>query len=235
MSIDWSLGVGILGILVSIAVGLGTFWASDRRTQRNRLLNARGLIVQVLSRSLADGAVPKRPVIEAVVRSVLREQGTVYNEQNTVAEVIDDLLRQVASAPFLEADRRNSLQSQLLGLCTESERSVLKEPGVTISSEGSISVGEIVHHNTYYYPSWRLAANLLLGVTSSIVAAVVLLVLEQGQIPKNFGSWLSESSSWMVSGAGVLLLGITFKFAGDILAARKAKRKNAEHSARAGG
>lgn len=235
MNIDWSLGVGVFGIFVSIAVGLGTFWAADRRTQRNRLLTARGLIVQVLSRSLADGSIPKRPVIEAVVRSVLREQGTVYDEQTTVAEVIDDMLRQVASAPFLEADRRSSLQSQLLALSSDSKPSVLKEPGVVISSEGSIQVGEIIHHNTYSYPSWRLAGNLLLGVASSIVAAVALLLLVQNQIPKNFGTWLSENSAWMVSGVGVAVLSVVLKVYSNILASWQAKRRAAEHSARADG
>ena len=235
MNIDWSIVLGVVGIVVSIGVGLGTFWVADRRTQRNRLLAARGLIVQVLSRSLGEGAVPGHGVIRAVIRSVIREQGMVYNEQITVAEVVDDLLRQVTSAPFLEAERRQSLQDELLQVAEGKGRASLNEAGVRISSDGDISVGEIIHYNTYSYSNSRLAANLLLGVASSITATAVLLSLNQGVVPKNLWEWFLENSEWMASGIAVFALALGSKLVSSLRASRRQSNATAEPTARADG
>ena len=44
--------LGLIGILVSIGVGFGTFYVADRRSRRNRWQNAKDMVLRDLSKSL---------------------------------------------------------------------------------------------------------------------------------------------------------------------------------------
>lgn len=109
---DWSLILGIIGILVSVGVGWITYRLADRRARNQRHATAKATVLQELSKSLGEDSVPTPAVIEATLRSVVRE---VADPKVAVSldEVLDDLVRQVTSDPFLNAERRRKLQDDI--------------------------------------------------------------------------------------------------------------------------
>lgn len=108
--------LGLASILVSIIVGLGTYYLSEKRGRHNRWRKAKETVLRDLSKSLGEGSIPPRPVILATIRSVLRSENARNLEAVTLEEVADDLLRQITSDPFLDADRRLELQSKVIEL-----------------------------------------------------------------------------------------------------------------------
>jgi len=156
-----SITLGIIGILVSIGVGFGTYYLADKQARRNRWQGAKDIVLRDLSKSLGEGSVPEPGVILATVRSVLRSQNAADLAVVTFEEVKDDLLRQVTADPFLDAERRKQLQNQVLNLKTpelppKPPRGAEREP-----REGLIDVLSPVA--------------LLLGVLASLLASVVVL------------------------------------------------------------
>lgn len=113
---DLSIFLGVIGIIVSIAVGFGTFYLAEKRARRNRWQSAKETVLRDLSKSLGEGNIPATPVILATIRSVLRSQNASDLSSVTLDEIADDLLRQITSDPFLDAERRKQLQSEVLSL-----------------------------------------------------------------------------------------------------------------------
>lgn len=108
--------VGVAGIVVSIVVGLGTYYFAERSGRRSRWQAAKNLVLHDLSKSLGEGNVPNPSVMLATIRSVLREQNAADLEAVTLEEVADDLIRQVTSDPFLDSERRIDLQNKVMEL-----------------------------------------------------------------------------------------------------------------------
>ena len=71
---DLSILLGVVGILVSIGVGFGTYYLAERRGRRNRWQSAKDTVLRDLSKSLGEGSIPAPEVILATIRSVLRSQ-----------------------------------------------------------------------------------------------------------------------------------------------------------------
>lgn len=109
---DWSLILGILGIVVSVAVGWLTYRLANKRAFSQRYVTAKATVLQSLSKSLGEDAVPTQEVLQATIRSVLRETGDP-KLQLQIDDVLDDLVRQVTSDPFLDSDRRRKLQADI--------------------------------------------------------------------------------------------------------------------------
>ena len=124
---DWSLILGILGIVVSILVGWLTYGLADRRARSNRHIAAKNTVLQELSKSLGEASVPTPDILEATIRSVLREVGDP-KVQMDVDEVLDDLVRQVTSDPFLDSERRRKLQEDIRGVRAETSAKQLSTP-----------------------------------------------------------------------------------------------------------
>ena len=108
---DWSIVLGVIGILVSIVVGWITFRLTERRARNQRHFVAKATVLQELSKSLGEDAIPTPAIIEATLRSVVRETA---DPKLTLSldEILDDLIRQVTSDPFLDAERRRKLQAK---------------------------------------------------------------------------------------------------------------------------
>jgi len=123
---DWSLLLGILGIVVSIVVGWLTYGLADRRARSQRYFTAKSTVLQELSKSLGEDSVPPPNILEATIRSVLREVGDPRVQIN-VSEVLDDLMRQVTSDPFLDSERRRKLQTDIETVRTELVKRPLQE------------------------------------------------------------------------------------------------------------
>lgn len=109
---DLSIWLGVLGIAVSIAVGWLTYWLASKRTTNQGYLNAKATVLQELSNPLGEDAVPTAEVIEATIRSVLRETGD-RRVSVSIDDVLDDLVRRVTSDPFLDGERRRTLQAEI--------------------------------------------------------------------------------------------------------------------------
>jgi hypothetical protein len=119
--VDSSLLLNIAGIVISVALGLGTFYAADRRARRNRWEAAKDTVLRELSKSLGEGRVPPQAVIQATINSVLRSLNVANLGVVTLDQVADDLLRQVTADPFLDAERRAQLQGEILALKTSAD------------------------------------------------------------------------------------------------------------------
>lgn len=113
---DWSVILGVAGIAVSIMVGWLTYYLADKRQGRSRYLAAKSAIVNTLSRSLSEETIPSASLVEAMIRSVLRDENSSDLAAVSVDEVVDDLIRQVTADPFLPAERRKQLQDELLAV-----------------------------------------------------------------------------------------------------------------------
>ena len=107
---DWSIALGIAGIVVSVVVGWLTYVLANRRARTQRWLQAKTAVLQGLSKSLGEDAIPSIGVLRATIRSVLREIGDPKLELS-LDEVLDDLIRQVTADPFLDVERRRQLQA----------------------------------------------------------------------------------------------------------------------------
>lgn len=127
MRIDWSLLLGVLGILVSIIVGWLTYRLANRRAYSQRYMDAKATVLQELSKSLGEDSVPATGILEATIRSVLREIGDPKIKIN-IGEILDDLIRQVTSDPFLDSERRRKLQGDIEKVRSEPPSKEFKEP-----------------------------------------------------------------------------------------------------------
>lgn len=116
---DWSISLSIVGIIVSILIGLFTFYVADKRSRRRRWYQAKETILMELSKSLSEGNVPNLEIMSATIRSVLRDSNVGEFDLITIDEILDDLIRQITSDPFLDSERRKQLQGQLLSVKTE--------------------------------------------------------------------------------------------------------------------
>jgi hypothetical protein len=124
---DWSIILGVLGIVVSVVVGWFTYRLADRRARNQKFETAKTTVLQELSKSLGEDAVPTPDVLEATIRSVLRETGDPKIEMN-VDVVLDDLVRQVTSDPFLDSQRRRKLQADIQKVRTDAAAELKKRP-----------------------------------------------------------------------------------------------------------
>src|SRR3954447_920964 len=123
---DWSLVLGIIGIVVSIVVGCLTYLLADRRAHSQRYFTAKSTVLRELSKSLGEDSIPTPGILEATIRSVLQEVGDPRVQIN-VSEVLDDLMRQVTSDPFLDSERRRKLQIDIETVRTELIKKHLQE------------------------------------------------------------------------------------------------------------
>lgn len=109
---DWSIVLGIAGILVSIGVGWLTYRLANKRAMSQRYAAAKATVLQSLSKSLGEDAIPTTDVLQATIRSVLRESGDPKLKLE-IDDVLDDLIRQVTSDAFLDSSRRRKLQEDI--------------------------------------------------------------------------------------------------------------------------
>lgn len=161
---DLSVLLGVVGIVVSIGVGFGTFYIADRRATRNRWQSAKDTVLRDLSKSLGEGNVPDASVIKATIRSVLRSQNTNDLSAVTLEEISDDLLRQITADPFLEPERRKQLQADVIKLKEVQSR---LEDAMT-PEEKNI---EAVKIEAEAKLTWSTVSSLLVGIIASVVVA----------------------------------------------------------------
>ena len=162
--------LSVFGIVVSVLIGLTTFYIADRRSRRNRWQQARETILKELSKTLGEENIPNFEIISATIRSVLRGYNPGSLDKVTVAEVTDDLLRQITSDPFLDSERRNKLQTQVLDVKTaglQAEEAMSEEEAI-VSVAGSKV--EAIDKN--------FILSLIAAITSSIIVAISFVSLE---------------------------------------------------------
>jgi hypothetical protein len=159
---NWSILLGILGILASVAVGLGTFLIADKRTRKNRYQNAKDLILRELSKSLGEDNIPNHLIISATIRSVLRENNSDNLEAVSVSEILDDLIRQITSDPFLDSERRKKLQTEITTI--KKETITEKEP----QKLDQITTEKIIKKTAW---AWTSFISAIIGILASIITA----------------------------------------------------------------
>ena len=161
--------LSVFGIVVSVLIGLTTFYIADRRSRRNRWQQARETILKELSKTLGEENIPNFEIISATIRSVLRGYNPGSLDKVTVAEVTDDLLRQITSDPFLDSERRNKLQTQVLDVKTaglQAEEAMSEEEAIV-----SVAGSKVEAIDKFSILS------LIAGIITSIIAAIGLVSL----------------------------------------------------------
>ena len=162
-----SIWLGIVGIVVSIAVGYGAYWLAERRARRNRWEGAKGIVLRDLSMSLGEGNVPEPLVILATIRSVLRGHNAPDLAVVTFEEVRDDLIRQITADPFLDTERRKQLLAQMLSL--KAPEVPLKPPEEGPSADLVMMTGSLT----------ALAAGLFASVVAGLGFSGIPALLER--------------------------------------------------------
>jgi len=164
---DVNILLAVAGIIVSIGVGFGTFYLADKRARRNRWESAKETVLRDLSKSLGEGNVPDASVIKATIRSVLRSHNASDLSVVTLDEISDDLLRQITTDPFLDAERRKKLQNDVLHLKEAQARMEAEmSPEEKAKAEEKIEITEKV--------TWSTVTSLIAGIATSIAAAASL-------------------------------------------------------------
>ena len=161
---DTNIALSIAGIAVSIGVGVGTFYLADKRSRTAQWRAAKETVLRELSKSLGDGNIPQPQVILATIRSVLRENGAANLEAVTFEEIIDDLIRQVTSDPFLSADRRKELQSKIIEIRFDREKELAEV------QPKDVAIAEVGTQRESF--STSVMMNLVAGVIASLVAGL---------------------------------------------------------------
>ncbi|HEV3219129.1 MAG TPA: hypothetical protein VGZ48_05125 [Candidatus Acidoferrales bacterium] len=191
---DWSIILGVIGVVVSIGVGLGTFFLAQRSARRGKWETAKNIILRDLSKSLGDGTVPTSHVILAIIRSVLRDQNVSDTGAVTIDEIKDDLLRQITSDPFLEAGRRKQLQDQVDALQLD-EHSLTRDER---SLEGIAGRRD-----------WSTIRSIGFSLLGAVLTAFILARLSSLTVP-GFKDILAKAhlDVWIVVGLGLFLIAL---------------------------
>lgn len=190
---DWSVFLGVLGIIVSIVVGWLTYRLADRRARSNRQISAKATVLQELSKSLGEDSVPAPDILEATIRSVLREVGDPKIGLD-VDEILDDLVRQVTSDPFLDSERRRKLQGDIQKVRAEAASKHLEAP------REEVEVPSLSHFNS---SAW----SFLLGLLSSIATLIAF-----GEFIANRDFFAGDrvlGNYKLVEGIGLVAVGIS--------------------------
>lgn len=168
---DWSIVLGILGIVVSLIVG----WVSSRiaaqRSRNQKYRTAKAVVLQELSKSLGEDSIPTPAIIQATMRSVLRESGDPKVEID-VDEVLDDLMRQVTADPFLDGERRQKLQGDI-----EQVRAEARNSRIQLSRE---EAREAAYQRSSALPS----LSTLVGVLTTVITASAMVALALESLPQ---------------------------------------------------
>ena len=172
---DTGIVFNMLSIFISVILGLTTFFVADRRSRKNKYLNAKSKILNNLSKSLGEDNIPQFEIISSVIRSVLREENENNLDAITVNEVLDDLLRQILSDPFLDSNRRKELQNQIIVLLQQPvQKSELKMIDQNIPDVSKMS--ELSHNKVSAYSTitsfWKSFMSIGIGIIASIVAVL---------------------------------------------------------------
>ncbi len=109
----------IIGIVVSVIVGIATYYLADRKTRRSKRHAVKEEILQRLTLALGEDNIPTYDIIKATIRSVVRKSHNFNIGYIRVSEIVDDLISQVTAAHFLDAERRKKLQVALIAILSE--------------------------------------------------------------------------------------------------------------------
>jgi len=195
---DINILLAVAGIVVSIGVGFGTFYLADKRARRSRWESAKETVLRDLSKSLGEGSVPDASVIKATIRSVLRSHNANNLSVVTLEEIVDDLLRQITADPFLEAQRRKQLQTDVLQL-----RKAQAKIEAEMSPEEKVI--EKITETSEKFASWSTFISLAAGILTSIAAASSLPAM------KEFLEFIKRSNNteWPVIGVSLIAAALT--------------------------
>jgi hypothetical protein len=207
---DWSVLLGALGICVSIGVGWVTYRLASRRATSERYILAKDTVLRELSKSLGEDAVPSLDILEATIRSVLHDVGDPQLQLN-VADIFDDLLRQVTSDPFLDAARRRKLQSDIQASRAQATRGPNGVTRVVKVQSSSDAFSNVV-------PSTAVA--LVAALVSLVGFAIPIARASRGTV----FTFLQQNRDWLVSGVAVVFAGLVISLTLDPIL-RKVFRK----------
>lgn len=159
---DWSILLSIAGIIVSILIGIVTFYIADRRSRRRRWYQAKETILMELSKSLGEDNIPSLEIITAVIRSVLRDLNAEASDTVVIDEIIDDIIRQITSDPFLNSERRKQLQDQMLVVKNEQAIEGIHEQEITVKGEARLE------------PMKSALLSILFGALAAMFASLII-------------------------------------------------------------
>jgi len=108
---DWPILLSIFGIGITILNKL-----RGVHSCQNCKRSAKETVLKELLKSISENNIPKREIISATIKSVFRDYHVKELDVVTVDEVIDDLIRDVSSNPFLDSKYRKQIQNELLAM-----------------------------------------------------------------------------------------------------------------------
>lgn len=206
-----------VGIVATVIVSWVTYHLSVRVTRRNQWQSAKETILRDLSRSLGEGTVPSPEIIVSTMRSVLRNQGAINLEVITLEEIVDDLIWQVTSDPFLDSARRTQLQSELLGVTQAYHELKSKQIPQTLQRRSLSSTPDLIRSVTPVFLS------LIAGLSS--LALFFYLLIPLASKSSTSGSLHSNSNTiYLIFIAAIIFSLMGFLPAALILFVRNVNR-----------
>jgi hypothetical protein len=159
--LDGTGGLATFAARTEIAYLLGLI-ASETRRELRLIRRTRS----DLATSLGEGRAPSLAVLDATFRSALREHDVSSANSDSLEEITDDLIRQITADRYLDADRREELQTQVVSLAREVNRRHAAELVAHLTSETLRSVRSTA------------VGTFVGGVVASVIVAVALGVLD---------------------------------------------------------
>jgi len=205
---DLSILIGIIGIIASVSIGLGTFFIADKRARRNRYLTVKNLIIQALSKSLSENNIPNKRIIKSTINSLVRENCISNLQTITVEEIIDDLVYQITSDPFLDAERRETLQNNLIEIIQFEK---VKQDEITEETISELKQLEIEKdYKQTKFSRYSSILSILTGVTTTIIVGFSISTINTEFILNFIKS--GTNYTWFLSGLITGTIAVIIKF-----------------------
>lgn len=160
--------VSIFGLLF----GIGMTIFNEKRLRKSKREAAKEEILGTLALSLGEHNTPTYEIIKSTIRSVVRKTKKYEIGYIQVSEIVDDLIAGVLSANFLDAERRKSLQNELLR--------VTKEPNISgdENSRPSLLVDEDVveaekYQSERYLLRYVSPISIILGLFTTLLTLAI--------------------------------------------------------------
>ena len=163
---DVNVLIGIAGVVATIIVGVVTYWLtadSATREYQERIRVARNDVLIAVARSIGEGVVPRRNMVQSVLNSVRRQHNVKEADFETPDSVVDDILTRVLANEFLDAKRREELSEKLMAV---------KETQAGTSDGKKIGEGkpERLKHDSFSALAFALSASMLAAVTMLFIS-----------------------------------------------------------------
>ncbi|MEQ8380515.1 hypothetical protein [Parvibaculum sp.] len=225
----WFIGIagGILSGLIVTLVSRAIFSSRDNREHVQKIAAANKALIYTIRPGIAEGIIPSKDVIEALIASTARNSGLNTDDLLGAEEVAQELIKEVMDSSFINADMKQKYCQGLTAAYTQSEptselsREIkLREARYRSRTIQAVSgaLGVMTATMSFFlafYTSggsafevgivdWRTASVIFLPVLSAVAATLAYFIVLRARriVDARSERWITEEElrTWMLTG-----------------------------------